>query len=1348
MPVTAGQEEQNASASQTTTQHPGPQVTQGFSHLASTVPDSQGFQQFDDISPSFRPLAPAAAHSHLDGNRPLKIMTNQSSPHDTQELSPSYYASLINVRKSKIVLGPSEGGQSQDDDDGVTQHTIHTGEPGYVDLGLSDGGDEQEVQADSDAQLDSEPIAFSPTQATQHRLSQLHESQRYKTPATSGKKRNCLGEVVESPALPRNPLAPNGIIKTPMRALGLSQAFAATQAGSSPLMARHISEPASDRPSPNIQLQARPATASFSSPLRPRSELGKIWTEPQTRYVSIKESQAERDRQAVLREQSSDGIAADEQSDDDFDDEASIVKHVRRVREREEFVRERFVSFSSLARPASAATAGKLSASAVQADASSPVQGYSRQAGPPPIEESHAPVVQGPATCESEDETEVEEEHRVVIRHSSQLTHTTEDEDKENVQARALHVPETVARLHQVISGQGGGDTSPTLRRSAVQPPLEPLNRSQTIRQGIVNMVGLDGSPTVAVANSQPDQPLSRKLVSDLVEPSNAILGSSHVSSSAAVATQIESSPCRDEGRYHKPGINPHVIEDITAGEQQYQGVIESSGDGSRNNEASFGPPRRQIQEISYMRTDDIRRVGPPSTVTGLLSTGGSTTNIAKNSSDKTTSTNGVNIGQPSNTSETAQAQLSSRKPASRRLNPLFSSPTGKKRRRLGDIASQPSPKRMRGETEVEEVMAAINDAEFYNAIEMGPASTSPIPSGRNVKGRRLTDRPPLSGPTSSADKDSHLLSSPPTRDPLTASRIHDQVRSVSRLRTDRIPPRRSTAIWDVLKTPPKSATASSAKTAAIGLRELSGKHSHPLPSKFAKRKESKVIEAPQNDANEKRRPIASSNQPRETTITIHIPRRRSTGIVAPNQVLAFFNGNRRGYYPATCVGSTGSKSEGTVRYQIQWDDASRDEIDELGIRRFDLRVGDQVKVNLHNWPRVSYVVQGFRDRVEKVDGKMTDIRGFRTLLVKPKKRKSLPAGLSPESVKEVPMYAIYLDTNMWGQMKDRMFNSHVAAEMTPLNLDVLQQAPSQSGLSTPSERPSTPSSPSSRTRRRADVTVQTASTAVSFPAPPTASGIFSNMAFAVSYDDSLRKTSLVKAISANGGTLLGEDFHELFERQATPTSPSRRKSRTDLLTLNTRFSNTGFVALIADRHTRKPKYMQALALGIPTLSGKWVEACVIAKTILSWQSYLLAAGESLELEGAVRSRALGPIDANAVLLRDMISTRPNLLHGEAVIVVKGRGKAEKKRKPYIFLAEAAGAGRVETCVSLKNAKMVLDKDSEDTFRWVFVDDKEVDKAEAALLPQSKGGKARDLKVVGNEFLCQSLILGRLWGHA
>jgi DNA repair protein RAD9 len=128
-----------------------------------------------------------------------------------------------------------------------------------------------------------------------------------------------------------------------------------------------------------------------------------------------------------------------------------------------------------------------------------------------------------------------------------------------------------------------------------------------------------------------------------------------------------------------------------------------------------------------------------------------------------------------------------------------------------------------------------------------------------------------------------------------------------------------------------------------------------------------------------------------------------------------------------------------------------------------------------------------------------------------------------------------------------------------------------------------------------------------------------------------------------------------------------------------------------------------------------------------------------------------------------------------------GRGgrSDEERRKAYIFLTYALGASKVERVPDLKSARASLDQQAAAatgcTWDWIYVDGDEMASAKAAILGSSmpgtlksqsfKGTKKRkrtelvesidgsdiglstSVRIVGNEFVCQSLILGRLFGQ-
>jgi len=296
---------------------------------------------------------------------------------------------------------------------------------------------------------------------------------------------------------------------------------------------------------------------------------------------------------------------------------------------------------------------------------------------------------------------------------------------------------------------------------------------------------------------------------------------------------------------------------------------------------------------------------------------------------------------------------------------------------------------------------------------------------------------------------------------------------------------------------------------------------------------------------------------------------------------------------------------------------------------------------------------------------------------------------------------------------------------------------------------------------------------------------LFKNMAFAISYKgdktaDKADKASVTDMITYHGGRLL-DGFNELFLDSSTSllTTPAisrvsaAPKTASDVnhvgeLALAPNAQDLGFVAFIGDHYTRKSKFVQALALGLPCLSGRWISTCVARNRIVPFPPYLLAAGESAYLGGAVRSRSLVPYDAATAKLRDTFEMRERLLGGKRVVFCMGRGKAEERKRAYLFLTRALGAGEVRRVINVKEAKEVVEGNGK---RWDLVyvdDDKKIKAAEAEILgtgegvmgakkgkrKRTGGGLVEDangevqarkkVKVVSDEFVVQSLILGCL----
>ncbi|KAI1437499.1 hypothetical protein GGR50DRAFT_692274 [Xylaria sp. CBS 124048] len=307
--------------------------------------------------------------------------------------------------------------------------------------------------------------------------------------------------------------------------------------------------------------------------------------------------------------------------------------------------------------------------------------------------------------------------------------------------------------------------------------------------------------------------------------------------------------------------------------------------------------------------------------------------------------------------------------------------------------------------------------------------------------------------------------------------------------------------------------------------------------------------------------------------------------------------------------------------------------------------------------------------------------------------------------------------------------------------------------------------------------------------------GIFEGMAFAISLqerppsrsskDKVPSKSSLEDLIRQEGGRILNEGFDPLFKFDALRTSTSAKSSSSSsssssapILSSSIKLldETVGFAALIADGHSRKVKYMQALALGIPCLAPRWITTCVAKREIIDWSSYLLCAGSSSVLGDAIRSRNLLPYDASTAKLTEVISQRPKLLDGSRVLLMMKKSKNEEKRLPYVFLAQVLGASLVRVN-SIEEARSKLreaeNKEGDKGFDWVYVDDR-VHDARTALFGGGSGGNEKisrkrrrgsavgdgtggegmgdeggkrplkRIRTLNDELVIQSLILGRL----
>jgi hypothetical protein len=525
---------------------------------------------------------------------------------------------------------------------------------------------------------------------------------------------------------------------------------------------------------------------------------------------------------------------------------------------------------------------------------------------------------------------------------------------------------------------------------------------------------------------------------------------------------------------------------------------------------------------------------------------------------------------------------------------------------------------------------------------------------------------------------------------------------------------------------------------------------------------------------------VSSAPPPTNVEMRLETPSQRTEispeDIVVPNRVFASWPGSH--FYPATCIGRATSR-----QLQIRYDDGNITSLDAVHVRAMDLRTGDHVKVDVTGMKKNTYVIVGFKDRIDDLNGEefpTTDCRGHKTVVLEERPRESMTKErlLQPPEQISVPMVSIYLTTGLWKRLRDRSFN--FSPPLSPVK--------AASWIGTPIADPFTTLSFTRRGTAAPSLLKSTTTRAASVASTTrSGTGVFTNMVFVLtSTTADVDKEAMTKAIKTNGGQVLEYGFHELFDQSDSPEAPSssqsHRRSASAVegsvgLALKHQYKDLGFVALISDSHSRSTKYIQALALNIPCLHLRWIQDSLAASRAAPFTRYLLPAGVSkfLDPNGVVRSRTMTPYDpaGDDISFSQTIQDRDLLFHDQSVLLVTGKSKKEiEKRQPFIFLSHALGSATVGRCADLAAASEML---ADGKWDWVYVDngergvaeaaadlfgtekpvangrakktkkrkrDDSVEEKEALLVKGDVAGK--QVKITCAEFVIQSLILGAL----
>ena len=1362
--------------------------------------------------PASQPELPSTIPESL---RTKMFTIDSQSEGDTQPVSQSVYKEFASRRTEQLAAREEPGNHGDADlEEGAAFHSLHEGETGHIDIL---GAFEQPSLIDNErADADHEDDDADPlSQPMDVRADLFPESKRFKqpkTPATNGKKRK-RGDGTESqenattPGLPVNPFA--GGIGNIGGIMGPSQLFEATQALTSPLTNNVPSDGLSERPSPDMHVQ-RPSTAGAlsSPPNASRFHTVRAITEPQTIYVSMKESQEARER--YLRSlNAAKIISRDELSDDDF---ASADTQLRRRSKQRRIDMEAKNQFGGLKARANPVIRGHGRLRAGQTK-NTPSRAGTHQAGreasEPVLISDDVPIedTQGNIT---EDETEREEE---VQAEDDDDVDELAEENKENVE-----VPRTISRVHRTTSQAVTSQPTPSHRNirkakgGSQTSRVVHVESSSQITRSQEPVKAIEGATqTDAIADSQMSQARAKSdqnskakgvrafsgpqtsLDSRVLVPRSQSSQLSQAASSSAGRAEENQSP---ENPQSSPLLPKSVQDPTDFGRRLPQESLEPLQTEGTNGELpgsktvsrttqeppSSSAPQSNLAESHHLPMthsgpdqSTIPETSPSSkpahiqteSTGGFLNSMPSPRTTPKSASKSVSSHSVAEQSRPSTLFETAQDHLAE-SPFKSHPQRVQSASQGKEvspiktrlSRTISEIVADPTPPNDVGDVDVDINILTNEDIEFQNAIS-GSSSIAPARKrrrgGRDLAMQVAYQEHNKLPPASCSPLVRSFDSDPPGSSaisPITPHPTSEADRSTGLVVTKSVITKQAPTKGDhtsELKGAPTTKPSVTTRTTSVSNKAqlYATPKVTTQPQAVAARDASMPVQLSALQTN-----VSSTDQGQFN----------GHAVTAPTRVFAHFNGSNPAYHPATCLEMIGGDDP---RYRVRFEDGTVDVIGGYGIKRLELRPGDIVKVDLPGTRKSNYVVEGVQDQhvstivrdpstpsrrgrsapINDSAYPETDVYGNATVLMSPKQRLSVD-GERPESLQiAVPLTLIYLTQTMWTAFKDRQYTH------------LLNKPQTSTELQTPITRLSTPSTPSSRSRRvKSSGLVQARSTVIG---NNSGGGIFGNMAFAITNIDRADENERIKNhVTSNDGHILSTGLDELFHIPALPrtTSPADPNADTSFH-LTPAAKDIGFTCLVADKHCRTAKFIQALSLGIPCLSTRWITNCVAKQCVLPWAPYLLPSGESTFLGGAVRSRVLQPFDAETASLCHIVENRPRMLDGASVLIIMEKGQ-EKSMQQHPLITHALGASKISRAISdASAAKAVADSQAlGEPWDWVFSYDKEHE-VEEKLFGGNGAGKKRKrgresefgppikkgkTRVVGNEFVIQSLILGML----
>jgi hypothetical protein len=1299
-----------------------------------------------------------------------------------------------------------------------TPHTCVEGESGHINL-LSDW---QSQAQDQDPPSESSHVDELLRSERTQQPTAYSQRAMPETPSLAGRKHGRDGEVLEA--------VETTVEKTPgyskmfgnlqtMPLMSNTQLFEFTQNPSSPLPEGPRSDPIVTRPSPNLQSMSSPTSPALliSSPAATRPHgTTTAFGEPRTKYTSMKESQELKAKAAALRQEF--GISqrfgefdSDDDDSDDDDDDLVREQFARKRRDRLETAKAMLdlENVSATSRPGSRQNSspkrhGTINLVTPGTEKRVDIADYEvSEDGHVTDDEVISPVAQDEEDAHSNDE--YDELGQSVMR-SQGPEPDSEDEDEH---------PDGEAVVDASNARNVFIDDTP-VASNAAQDPNNKL-------QGTLRNTG-QPAPTQpsAIADSQPmrqaaARPLVREQTDERVSLSSFVPGSRYAGKTsmdrfATASQQNQASqqvqPTEDDRVPSSPPLSP--IDEA---------MVDDDEEKQRQNQQSYIPPTLQQPRSGEMSGLEVPE-GDLAGIDGSDEQSHRRSTVHESNSNQLFSTARSQISASATaTGHTGGLMSPIRVYASQQSKSTSMTPRAAAGvRHFADITDATATPNPSGDSQVDfdGLLNGIFTAEDEQVFELLSSPTSERAQKRRkivhtteassspVKGpgRRTTrnTRARLPAPTDEDDEDTQqgaataaeethqdVLRDVPNRanELLSSKRVaEDTVQSTPASVKEREKAGASAASQLLARRSSRAPKASTLRS--VRSLKARGKKQEVVNTSLS-REESEISIATDGNAADSHAKVDEPATPEEARAddevapneaqaqapvdsnsgVLEIQQTSDDIICASDRIFALFKGSYNNFYPATWLGT----SPNGRSYRVRFEDGNITMIDSKHVRRFELRPGDIVKVDMPEMRGTkNWIVQGLGSvqGTDAIDG--IDVFGHSTVFVQDKgSRLSTGAEANDQRTVEVPLAYIYVTHTHWPKLTDREF-----VPPRDTSHDNKRQSTPSTGIQT-----SDTASPASRARRAGRPTVKVLSNLRDESARPLSpskvGGLFSGMAFAISYgSNESEKTNVIRSITGNGGVILENGFDELFELPNLDDTIEKSPKKEGLhdanaanatLKLKPMYAELGFVALIADKHSRRAKYVQALALGLPTLSGRWIaDSLDCSKNPpttstqpkpLSWSKYLLPAGESVYLNGAIRSRTLTTYEAVTASLATTVSNRDILLNGDGVLIVapKKSKAVWEKRKAYAFLTIALGAGGVKRVNDLAEAKAIAAV--EEKWKWVYVDGS-VSEAAKALFDGGKKRKRDEVdakamvagdgkvKVVNDEFVIQSLILGAL----